>query len=73
MDSGKKDCFYQAAKLDHILEISYQVVDSKLSWLYPLNDNSDMRITFELFDPYNRLIVRKDRINSGNLLIEFYN
>lgn len=40
------------------------MVDSKLHWMYPLNDNSDMRIGFELFDPYNRPIVRKERLNS---------
>lgn len=61
---GKKDCFYQLAKVDHFLEISFQVVDSKLNWMYPLADNSDMRISFELFDPYNRPIVRKERSNA---------
>lgn len=64
INAGKKDCFYQLAKADHFLEISFQVTDSKLSWMYPLNDNSDMRINFELFDPFNRLIIRKEYSNS---------
>ena len=40
------------------------MIDSKLNWMYPLNDNSEMRISFELFDPYNRLISRKENANS---------
>lgn len=56
---------YQVAKSDHTLEVSFQVINSKLSWMYPLlHDNSDLRISFELFDPYNRLIIRKENSNS---------
>ena len=64
IDAGKKDCFYQLAKMDHTLEISFQVINSKLSWIYPLHDINDLRISFELLDPYNRLIIRKDNVNS---------
>lgn len=67
IDAGKIDCFYQEAKKDHSLEISYQVIEisSRFSWLSP-SGKGDLTIDFILSSPQNEILVTERRRNEGS-------
>ena len=67
VDPGKVDCFFQEAKKDHSLEISYQVIEisSRFSWLSP-SGKSDLTIDFTLYSPRNAILVSDRRRNEGS-------
>lgn len=52
VDPGKVECFFQEAKKDHQLEVSYQVIEisSRFGWLAPAG-RDDLRIDFTLSGP----------------------
>src|SRR5882672_7717945 len=57
VEPGKVECFYQDAKANHNLEVSYQVVEisSRFEFLYAPSGIKDLTIDFQLRDPKGNL------------------
>lgn len=64
---GKIDCYYQEAKKDHTLEISYQVIEitSRFAWL-AAGASSDLKIDFTLMNPKGEILVKEEGRDEGN-------
>src|SRR5438067_644423 len=60
IDPGRIECFFQEAKRDHTLEVSYQVIElnSRFSWLHAVS-KYDLKISFSLRGPTGNVIVEE--------------
>uniref|UniRef100_A0A6B2ECV7 Putative membrane trafficking protein emp24/gp25l/p24 family n=1 Tax=Phlebotomus kandelakii TaxID=1109342 RepID=A0A6B2ECV7_9DIPT len=47
IDAGKKECFYHSVKVGETIDLDYQVIDG---------GHGDLDVSFELFDPMNKVI-----------------
>ncbi|RWS17401.1 transmembrane emp24 domain-containing protein 1-like protein [Dinothrombium tinctorium] len=55
----KVECFYQNVYKDHVLEITYQVIEmaSRWQWLYVPSDVRDLTIDFKLIDSSSNNVI----------------
>ena len=64
--AGKIECFYQDAKHDHTLEVSFTVIEisSRFQWLSP-SGKSDLTIDFTITSPENSIVAAERRRSEG--------
>lgn len=63
---GRVDCFYEEAKRDHTLEVSFTVIEinSRFQWLSP-SGKSDLTIDFSVTSPENAIVAVERRRTEG--------
>lgn len=67
VEPGNQDCFYQDVKLNHNLDLSYQVIEisSRFNWIYTPSLSSDLTIDFIVKAPNGAEIFREFRKKEG--------
>ena len=65
VEAGRLECFYQDVKLNHNLDLSYQVIEisSRFNWLY--SGSNDLTIDFIVKAPNGLEIFRESRRKEG--------
>jgi len=67
VEPGRQECFYQDVKLNHNLDLSFQVteISSRFNWVYTPGFSSDLTIDFIVKSPNGLEILREMRKKDG--------
>jgi hypothetical protein len=67
VEPGRHECFYQDVKLNHNLDLSFQVteISSRFNWIYNPGLSSDLTIDFIVKSPNGLEILREIRKKEG--------